>query len=242
MTRYKYTGDYQIPPTGYQDNPSRDGMILQSMQDKHIIGNLVEEQSLIKENDNWNALKGKIIRYGLNNLPKEEYILETTTPLSNFEESQVLEVDNNLHFNDHYKKRITYDKYDTYGNPNQIVKDNFNTTVYLWGYTGQYPIAEIKNATYTEVTTKINATPLENIAAKAMLSVADSATINNLRMQLPNAQVSTYTYKPLVGIRTKTDPRGVKTTYEYDAFGRLQAIKDENNNVIERYDYHYKNQ
>jgi YD repeat-containing protein len=48
-------------------------------------------------------------------------------------------------------------------------------------------------------------------------------------------------YKPLVGLRTMIDPRLVKTTYEYDDFGRLQAIKDENNKTIENYDYHYKN-
>ncbi|KAA6302470.1 MAG: hypothetical protein EZS26_001302 [Candidatus Ordinivivax streblomastigis] len=245
MKIYKYTGDYQIPPVGCQDNPSRDGMILQSMQDKHIIGNLVEEQSLIKENDNWNALKGKIIRYGLNNLPKEEYILETTTPLSNFVESQVLEVDNNLHFNDHYKKRITYDKYDTYGNPNQIVKDNFNTTVYLWGYTGQYPIAEINNATYAEVET----------AAKSVFSVASMDALSklvtpnetklkdgSLQRALPNAMVTTYTCKPLIGIQTATDPRGVKITYQYDSFGRLQSMMDENGKTMENYQYHYKNQ
>jgi YD repeat-containing protein len=52
---------------------------------------------------------------------------------------------------------------------------------------------------------------------------------------------TTYTYKPLIGIETITDPRGVKTTYEYDSFGRLQAIKDENDKTIENYKYHYKN-
>jgi YD repeat-containing protein len=36
------------------------------------------------------------------------------------------------------------------------------------------------------------------------------------------------------------DPRGVVTTYEYDAFGRLQTIKDHNGNKLEGYDYHYK--
>jgi YD repeat-containing protein len=38
-----------------------------------------------------------------------------------------------------------------------------------------------------------------------------------------------------------TDPRGIKTTYEYDSFNRLKYIRDENGNAIETYDYHYKN-
>ena len=45
--------------------------------------------------------------------------------------------------------------------------------------------------------------------------------------------ITTYTYKPLVGVTSITDPRGVKTTYNYNDFGRLQNIKDENGNIIE---------
>ncbi|GHT59968.1 hypothetical protein AGMMS50239_07850 [Bacteroidia bacterium] len=64
----------------------------------------------------------------------------------------------------------------------------------------------------------------------------------SLQSALPNALVTTYTYKPLVGIKTATDPRKVKITYEYDAFGRLQYIKDNAGKTIENYEYHYKNE
>jgi YD repeat-containing protein len=37
------------------------------------------------------------------------------------------------------------------------------------------------------------------------------------------------------------DPRGVKTTYEYDTSGRLQTVKDHGGNVLKNYDYHYRN-
>ncbi len=36
-----------------------------------------------------------------------------------------------------------------------------------------------------------------------------------------------------------TDIRGIKTYYEYDKAGRLQCVKDNDKNVISRYDYHY---
>jgi YD repeat-containing protein len=39
----------------------------------------------------------------------------------------------------------------------------------------------------------------------------------------------------------QTSPQGIVTTYEYDAFGRLQTVKDHNGNQLEGYDYHYKN-
>jgi YD repeat-containing protein len=64
--------------------------------------------------------------------------------------------------------------------------------------------------------------------------------INNLRTQLPDAQITTYTYKPLVGMTSMTDPRGVKIFYEYDDFNRLKCIKDNNGNIIQKFDYHYK--
>lgn len=48
------------------------------------------------------------------------------------------------------------------------------------------------------------------------------------------------TYKPLVGVLTQKDPNGYITRYEYDAFNRLQVIKDHDGYIVEAYDYHYK--
>ena len=48
-----------------------------------------------------------------------------------------------------------------------------------------------------------------------------------------------YEYKPLIGMTSVTDIRGIKTYYEYDKAGRLQCVKDNDKNVISRYDYHY---
>jgi uncharacterized protein RhaS with RHS repeats len=81
---------------------------------------------------------------------------------------------------------------------------------------------------------------LNAIAANNELNASDSTTINNLRTQLPNAQVTTYTYKPLVGMQSMTDPRGVVTNYNYDSFGRLKSVAKVGRQE-EWYDYHYKN-
>ena len=48
-----------------------------------------------------------------------------------------------------------------------------------------------------------------------------------------------YTYEPLVGIKTVTDPNNFTTTYEYDSRKRLHLIRDEDGNIVKRYRYNY---
>jgi len=54
--------------------------------------------------------------------------------------------------------------------------------------------------------------------------------------------ISTYTYKPLLGVETMTDPRGYTMTYEYDNSQRLKRIRDAEGNIISENDYHYQGQ
>ncbi|MGN7812046.1 hypothetical protein ACTJIW_24050, partial [Flavobacterium sp. 22659] len=63
---------------------------------------------------------------------------------------------------------------------------------------------------------------------------------NTLRANLPNAMVTTYTYIPLVGVSTITDPKGQTTTYTYDSFGRLEFVKDNKGNILSENQYNYK--
>jgi YD repeat-containing protein len=54
--------------------------------------------------------------------------------------------------------------------------------------------------------------------------------------------VTSYTYEPLVGITSMTDPRGYKTTYKYDEFNRLQYVKDAEGNILSENEYKYRTQ
>jgi len=56
-----------------------------------------------------------------------------------------------------------------------------------------------------------------------------------------DAQITTYTYNPLVGMTSQTDAKGMTTYFDYDAFQRLKTVKDQNGNILKQIDYHYKN-
>ncbi len=117
----------------------------------------------------------------------------------------------------------------------KIGRDNISTS-YIWGYNSQYPIAEIKNAKYNDIKTSLGIDP----KALAESATPDMSKVDGLRSTLTNAQVTTYTYKPLIGITSVTTPLGITTNYNYDEFGRLINIKNTDNQVINTYDYHYK--
>jgi len=127
------------------------------------------------------------------------------------------------------EQSISYDRYDEKGRLLQSTTSDGMVRSYVWrdAYCHS-PIAEFVNADYDAV-------------MGAMSTINDNYDkIDLLRENLPEAQVTTYTYKPLVGITSSTDARGVKVHYNYDYFGRLTSITDDDGNLIEQYDYHYK--
>lgn len=56
------------------------------------------------------------------------------------------------------------------------------------------------------------------------------------------AQVATYTYRPLIGMSSKIDNKGLTTYYKYDSFGQLKYIKDSEKNILKQYSYNQANE
>ncbi|PIF33169.1 YD repeat-containing protein [Flavobacterium sp. 9] len=146
------------------------------------------------------------------------------------------------------EKKLTYDLYDDKGNVLQYTPDGGMPVSIIWGYNKTQPIAKIENAAYAQVTsyvadlqTKsdadndncITSTCKEQILREALKTFSTSFT---------QGMVSTYTYNPLVGVTSITDPKGISTYYEYDIFGRLKFVKDKDQNVLQKYCYNYKGQ
>ncbi|MFT3855873.1 MAG: hypothetical protein QM733_24570 [Ilumatobacteraceae bacterium] len=81
-----------------------------------------------------------------------------------------------------------------------------------------------------------------SVTGVSSVSVSGSGGIDELRLYPANAQMTTYTYSPLVGMTTQCDVDSRCTYYFYDPLGRLQMIKDQDGNIVKTIDYHYMGQ
>jgi|GEM_PF-2371244 len=144
--------------------------------------------------------------------------------------------------------RILYHNYDEYGNPADVSKNNDVHQTYIWGYDQTYPVAKFDNLSYPAVSSNStlmnylnqlqNYTDLTDATVRSNLKTLN----DNIRNNVPaGAMVTTFTYIPLVGMTSQTDPNGVTTYYEYDPLGRLKTTLDNESKVTRHYKYHYGN-
>ncbi|WPO81515.1 hypothetical protein SD427_12155 [Chryseobacterium sp. JJR-5R] len=144
---------------------------------------------------------------------------------------------------------VTYDKYDEKGNIVQYTaKDGIPVTI-VWGYNQTQPIAKIAGAKLSDIPQS-----LINIIVSASDTDA-SATPNNDETSLlqaldnfrkdaslSNYQVTTYSYDPLIGVRSITPPSGIREVYIYDNARRLMEIRenDQTGKLLKEFKYNYK--
>jgi hypothetical protein len=78
-------------------------------------------------------------------------------------------------------------------------------------------------------------------ASSTQVTVSSSgANIDELRLFPKDAQMTTYTYTPLVGMTSKCSVDNHFLYYTYDGLGRLRYIKDQSGNIVKTYEYHYQ--
>ncbi len=92
------------------------------------------------------------------------------------------------------------------------------------------------SGTWYQVVKTINVT-----SANTTLTISGTGLIDELRLHPLEAKMTTYTYDPSVGVTTITDEKGQTRYFEYDAFGRLKAVRDEAGNLLSTQEYKYKN-
>lgn len=73
-----------------------------------------------------------------------------------------------------------------------------------------------------------------------LVSMTGSGLIDEVRLYPKGAQVDTYTFEPVVGMKKHCDVNNNLTSYEYDLFGRLRFVKDIDGNIVKTYEYKYQ--
>jgi YD repeat-containing protein len=81
---------------------------------------------------------------------------------------------------------------------------------------------------------------IHKVLGQSTISIVGSGHIDELRLYPATAQMTTYTYDPLVGMTSRTDPGNRVTYYEYDGLERLKRIRDQDYNILKTFDYQYQ--
>jgi YD repeat-containing protein len=78
------------------------------------------------------------------------------------------------------------------------------------------------------------------ISGSTNVKIEGSGTIDEVRLYPVDGLMTTYSYEPIYGITSITDPNDVTSYYTYDNFGRLKYIQDFEGNVLQRNEYNLK--
>ena len=151
---------------------------------------------------------------------------------------------------------ITYDKYDSKGNLQQYTtKDGISTTI-IWGYNQSQPIAKITGAKLSDIQQSlidaiITASNTDALAVPGNDETVFMNALDTFRKEgsMSGYQITTYTYDPLIGVRSITPPSGIREVYLYDSANRLKEVKqmetDSSGNItykmVKEFKYNYKN-
>lgn len=257
MSRTKSDGSKEVLVTTYPDDYASGTAFIDNMKSagSHLVAYPIEQVRYKEVGTAQTILSGTITKYltGGKGLVDQVLELETPTPLalsafkfSNRAQGSLPSGSTGATtFAPHgtYATRLTYSNYDAFGNAQQVTPAFGAPTTYIWSYGGQYPVAEIKNAGFTAVQTAMGgAAALTTFTASSPIETDLRTKFNGIRASLPNSSLSYYTYKPLIGMTSSTDPSGRTTYYSYDGFGRLQTVKDTQLKTKETFNYNYRNQ
>jgi len=80
------------------------------------------------------------------------------------------------------------------------------------------------------------------ITGQTTASINGSGLIDELRLCPSNALMSTSTYEPLKGLTSRCDPTNRIAYYDYDVFGRLVLVRDQDKNILKKICYNYQGQ
>lgn len=78
------------------------------------------------------------------------------------------------------------------------------------------------------------------VTGQTTITISGIGRIDELRLYPVGAQMTTYTYTPLVGMTSQCDVNNRITYYEYDGLARLKRIRDQDQNILKSLAYQYQ--
>jgi len=258
------SGDNYISYTTYPLDYATGTSFIDDMKNNRLIGYPIEKVDYLDNGSSQNILSGSINQYktGGKGLIDSQWNIVNSSPLnlssykfSNRSTGILPTLGSPTSFlpDNKYAIKLTYDKYDTKGNILQYHKSDDINTAFLWSYNGLMPVIKGDNVTYDILNAAViaaGATNLETLFSGLNNIATDAAqqttwknfnTALRSNATLANTQVTTYTYSPLIGMTSQTDPNGLTTYYDYDGFGRLKNVRDKDQNILKNNQYHYYN-
>ena len=119
-------------------------------------------------------------------------------------------------------------------------------TVTYWSTNGAYSVSGNSKSGWPKSVRTITLNGVSwtcwehKITGTTAITISGSGAIDELRLCPSVAQMKTYTYIPLIGLSAVNDFNNRLNFYEYDAYGRLNLIRDMNGNVIKTMTYQYQ--
>jgi hypothetical protein len=313
ISNQTYPMDYQVG--GTVTNPVVQG--IQNLQNQHVISPVIEKyiQRTNADGSNARTLSAIMTTYKPT-LPFPDSVFNWEPPQLSAGFTPLSVSSSNATKDPNYQPRINFSNYDSFGNIVQQKKINNPSLSYVWDYHGAYPVAEIKNASVSQVAytsfeadgmggwtigagavdtvesmTGANSYLLNNgtisrsgsnsgttyfvsywtrnnssfsitgtiagyptkgktingwtlyvhkVSGQSSITINGNGYIDELRLYPAGAQMTTYTYTPLVGMTSQCDIGNRVTYYEYDGLQRLKRIRDQDQNIIKTFDYQYQ--
>lgn len=143
--------------------------------------------------------------------------------------------------NNNLEERMKFEQYDNENNLLQVRQTKGSPMSFIWGYNNRYIVAKIENINYNDIPNLL----VSNI--KSASDAGDNALLktrlDELRehVALSESLMSSYIYKPNIGLAKMIDPTGYVLNYYYDKFQRLERVEDRQGKVLSLNEYNYKN-
>ncbi|PTT02577.1 hypothetical protein DBR11_04405 [Pedobacter sp. HMWF019] len=136
---------------------------------------------------------------------------------------------------------VYYNSFEDIGTPNNLTPAHTGFNSYVGNtYTVNWQAPNNKNYTVAYWYLLNGSWRHKELPYAASLTLTGGEAYDDVIIYPSDALVSTYTYRPLVGLSSKIDDKGETTYYQYDPFNRLLHVKNQDRNIVKTFKYNLR--